>query len=141
MHLLVAVVNQPEKYHGNPVLVADRPWEENQVELPGSPQVVYDEFEDIFRMYYVMSLPLDRPHAYRCCYAESKDGIHWAKPTLGTSVYEGSRENNLIGYNDSIWVRRPSVVIDRDDPDPLGACRFQLIAIRHSSPRAQSCPR
>lgn len=115
---LKRTVNQPKKYDGNPVVVADRAWEENQVELPGSPQVVYDPREDIFRMYYVMSLTLDRPHAYRCCYAESRDGLDWTKPALGVSKYEGSLDNNLIGYNESLWVRRPSVILDTREPDP-----------------------
>ncbi|OHB55773.1 MAG: hypothetical protein A2Y07_10620 [Planctomycetes bacterium GWF2_50_10] len=30
------------------------------------------------------------------CYAESKDGIHWDKPSLGLFAYQGSKENNIL---------------------------------------------
>lgn len=30
------------------------------------------------------------------CYAESFDGIHWTKPSLGLFEYEGSKDNNII---------------------------------------------
>jgi len=30
------------------------------------------------------------------CYAESPDGIHWAKPELGLYTYNGSKRNNIL---------------------------------------------
>ena len=30
------------------------------------------------------------------CYAESKDGLHWEKPSLGICEYNGSTDNNII---------------------------------------------
>ena len=30
------------------------------------------------------------------CYAESRDGIRWERPSLGLHEYEGSRDNNII---------------------------------------------
>lgn len=30
------------------------------------------------------------------CYAESRDGVHWTRPRLGLTEYQGSRENNIL---------------------------------------------
>ena len=35
-------------------------------------------------------------HPEVVCYAESKDGIHWSKPSLGLVEFNGSKENNII---------------------------------------------
>ena len=51
--------NRPDKYPGNPIMVADRPWEQGKyggrvegVEIVGQ-TVLYDEEEGIFKMWYV----------------------------------------------------------------------------------------
>ena len=36
-------------------------------------------------------------HPHFLCYAESKDGVHWAKPDLGLYEFNGSKQNNVIG--------------------------------------------
>jgi len=54
---------------------------------------------DLYRMYY-----RGRHHDWEQkkethhfgCYAESKDGIHWAKPKLGIVEFNGSKDNNII---------------------------------------------
>lgn len=65
---------------------------------------------DFYRMYYRGYLFLkgsDEPGARKekwsdavakavTCYAESRDGIHWVKPSLGLVEINGSRENNVI---------------------------------------------
>ena len=52
---------RPDKYAGNPIMVADRPWEEGRyegktgdVELVGQ-TVLYDEEDGIFKMWYLPS--------------------------------------------------------------------------------------
>src|SRR5687768_16222272 len=71
------------------VLVCDEPWEG-----PGS------NFVRVFRdgpklaMYYNGWDLVRRP--ILTCYAESTDGITWAKPKLGLFEFGGSRENNII---------------------------------------------
>ncbi len=73
----------------------DKPWEGNTCGY-----VTVFEDEGIFRMYYRGS---DHdPESWRethpefTCYAESKDGIHWAKPELGLFEFNGSKRNNII---------------------------------------------
>ncbi|MGY8732422.1 MAG: hypothetical protein ACKVK0_09800, partial [Pirellulales bacterium] len=66
-------------------IVHDAPWE-------GSGSGYHSVFQDgdIYRMYYkawhleVSQGKLNSSvHPLFCCYAESKDGIHWKKPNLG----------------------------------------------------------
>ncbi len=47
-----------------------------------------------FRLWYICRDAEDQPNL---AYAESPDGIHWEKPSLGIVEYHGSRENNLLG--------------------------------------------
>lgn len=35
-------------------------------------------------------------HREVTCYAESRDGIHWEKPSLGLYEFDGSKENNIV---------------------------------------------
>jgi len=68
------------------------------------------------------------------CYAESDDGIHWAKPDLGLVELNGSRHNNicliepqgspLARVNDFL-----SVIHEAEDPDP--AQRYKAAFIAH----------
>ncbi len=50
---------------------------------------------DRYRMYYRGGNPEDLKKSVTC-YAESRDGITWTKPTLGLVEIDGSRENNAI---------------------------------------------
>ena len=55
-----------------------------------------------YRMYYLgWQTPNGDPDArpwqrINICYAESQDGIHWIKPSLGISEFGGNRDNNII---------------------------------------------
>ncbi len=51
-----------------------------------------------YRMYYRGWPPSASPVR---CYAESRDGIHWAKPHLGIHTVAGTKQNNVI------WVEAP----------------------------------
>ena len=65
----------------------DQPWEDHHAFYT---TVLKDK--DTFRMYY-------RGRAgnpYTTCYAESRDGIYWTKPTLDIVTFKGSTKNNVI---------------------------------------------
>ncbi len=50
-----------------------------------------------YRMYYRgAGANADGKHAEYTCYAESADGIHWAKPTLRICSVNGSKANNVV---------------------------------------------
>ena len=77
------------------VLVTDAPWE-------GNTCAYYTIFRDgdLFRMYYRGS-HYDEEHRKPghpevTCYAESKDGINWTKPSLELFEFNGSKENNIV---------------------------------------------
>jgi len=81
-----------EWYKGNPVLKPDKPWEQT-INSQGQPApcamvfsdgVWYDPAEKIFKMWYMGG------YCTATCYATSKDGIIWEKPSLdvvsGTNI-------------------------------------------------------
>jgi hypothetical protein len=87
------------------VMVFDKPWEGVT-----SGYVTVFKDGDLFRMYYrgssdpayTMKSQL-RPgerivpaHPQFACYAESRDGITWTRPSLGLIPFEGSKENNIV---------------------------------------------
>ena len=86
-------VHQPTP--GEVVLVTGEPWE-------GNTCAYYSIFRDgdIYRMYYRGShgdLKTQKTqHPEVTCYAESRDGIHFTKPTLGIVEWDGSKDNNII---------------------------------------------
>jgi hypothetical protein len=132
-------MGRPQKYAGNPILVADRPWEQGKtrssgteyvhdgklatnslvtsgVEITGQ-TVLYDQDEKIFKMWY---LPWPWDNQLRpWCYAVSSDGYKWEKPNLDLYEFQGSRKNNIINaWNDSVDLGFYNVIKDPRDPDP-----------------------
>ncbi len=118
---LQRVMGKVRKHPGNPILVADRPWEAGSV---GYACVIYDGEEKLYKMWYESRLnpgQLRGPNLEqgRCLYATSGDGLVWEKPILGIVESRGSRENNIVfagpegARNKVYWV-----IKDRADPDP-----------------------
>jgi hypothetical protein len=68
---------------GQPVMVADKPWEDDICGFYGT--VLHDGQK--FRMWY-------HPWAYAVAYAESDDGLHWRKPTLNMYDFSVERAQN-----------------------------------------------
>jgi len=95
------------------VLNFDTPWEKD----PKSGAVtsgfvtVFKDGER-YRMYYrgyVKAPGYSQEPDQVTCYAESGDGIHWEKPSLGIVEWDGSKENNIIlrsnaGHNFSPFI-------------------------------------
>lgn len=117
---------RPNKHAGNPIMVADRPWEEGRgrgktgdVQLVGQ-TVLYDEEENLFKMWYLPSALPDGRRPW--CYATSTDGFHWQKPDLGLIEFEDSRQNNIVDMlrrgGDAGEPNYYNVFKDRRDPDP-----------------------
>jgi len=75
----------------------DKPWEGN---ASGYPTVIQDG--NLYRMYYrghryiIDPPPLRQAQSEVVCYAESSDGIHWTRPSLGLYEWQGSKDNNII---------------------------------------------
>ena len=82
------------------VMRFDEPWESY---APGYTTIIQDK--DRFRMYYRAthtppSYTTDEkrsaPRRQVTCYAESADGIHWTRPSLGLIDFQGSMDNNIM---------------------------------------------
>jgi len=112
----------PEYYAGNPVLNADKPWEDTgtgrrrgPMAMPFSDGVWYDPKDGLFKMWYMGD------YRYRyLCYATSRDGIHWDKPSLdvrpGTNIVHPKAGGARV-----VW-------LDLEEKDP--GRRFKLITTR-----------
>ena len=78
-------------------LLMDKPWEGNAVNY-----VTAFQDGDLYRLYYRGADVQYSKDGYRethrevTCYAESKDGIHWKKPSLGLFAFDGSKDNNIV---------------------------------------------
>jgi hypothetical protein len=98
-------VHPPRRHPRNPVLRPDTPWERG-CQVYGT--ALYDEAARRFRLWYLTG-PRERgerplivggrerpPHTTLVAYAESPDGVEWAKPRLGLFPYDGDRATNLV---------------------------------------------
>jgi hypothetical protein len=75
------------------VLTTDKPWE-------GPNSAYYTVFQDgpRVRLYYRGFIPEggDASDKQVTCYAQSTDGIHFARPNLGIYEFQGSKQNNIV---------------------------------------------
>ncbi len=79
------------------VMKFDQPWEGNACGF-------FTVFKDggRYRMYYLAENAPNtagsenRAYGPFDCYAESPDGIHWTRPSLGQVEFQGSRDNNIL---------------------------------------------
>jgi len=81
------VVQKAQK--SEPFLTRNKPWEHM---LYCYSTVIYTEA--CYRLWYEVSTP---EHADILCYAESKDGMVWDKPSLGIMQYQGMDANIVFG--------------------------------------------
>jgi hypothetical protein len=104
-HLVSSRTNVVRRYHPfrkhktNPIMVADRPWEENVVSVN---TVLPNEDGSGYRMWYYCWTPRRGNQRTATLYATSKDGIHWEKPELGLHEWDGSKANNIVRSGSSI---------------------------------------
>ncbi len=115
----------PARYHPtNPVLKPDRPWEKiahprsDACAAPFSDGVWYDPADNLFKMWYMGG------YAQATCYATSRDGIHWDKPSLdvqpGTNIVlsTGRRDSSLVWLDlEATDPSRRYMMYLNDDPE------------------------
>lgn len=91
---------QGEPIPREPALSVDRPWE--GVWLWPSQGGMFQR-NGYWHLYY-SALQTKQDLGDWLCYARSKDGIHWEKPSLGVAEWNGSRANNLVqGPDGGAW--------------------------------------
>lgn len=118
--------HQARKHPANPLLVADQPWEHRWVQIYGD--VVYDESEGRFRMWYLTDTGDLFPERSNTCLATSTDGIRWEKPLIGTVPSRTGVRTNVVMKS----VEIASVIHDPADPDP--SRRYKAICWIDSGP-------
>jgi hypothetical protein len=88
------VVNEAEKYPGNPVvLTGDMNDFDFMRASSWAGNVIFDEDEKIFKMWY--NGGRNGLNVMAVGYAWSKDGKVWRKPNLGIYEFKGSKNNNI----------------------------------------------
>lgn len=137
------VMGRPQKYAKNPVIVADQPWElayKSDVGMEGTQitgqNVIYDEEEKIFKMWYWATSVHSTPplQRRRWGYATSRDGFNWEKPRLNLHEYHGTRDNNLISPREWYSGGYHNIFKDPKDPDPQR--RYKAIGFLSGEDRA-----
>lgn len=95
------------------VLRKDKPWEDDYM---FDPVVIKDGGQ--YRMWYRAGWWQDvagpKTYGWPTAYAQSADGITWAKPSLGIVEYKGSKDNNLL-WHGGMGANTFSVI---KDPNP-----------------------
>lgn len=112
----------PAVKHPEPILRMDAPWE-TENDLFGYMNVLYDEDEGIFKMWYA-SIYYDGSFSnstHKLAYATSPDGINWEKPQLGIVEVNGSKNNNCILPGINVV---PSII---KDPSDIPERRYKMI--------------
>jgi hypothetical protein len=126
------MLHTPE--HAGTAIAFDKPWEGNV-----SMYVTVFQDGDKFRMYYrgsskpsyirqsalkpgEMVVPA---HTNVTCYAESRDGITWTKPSLGIVKFNGSTDNNIVF--DDLEVSENFYVFRDENPDAPASERYKAV--------------
>src|SRR2546426_528100 len=114
-----------------PSIVADRPWEIGKMIFNYFGSVIFDPELEKFRMWY--STTQVEPNIPELeCYAESVDGIHWTKPSLGVIEFKGSSDNNIVYStqgSDTGWYRFAAF---RDESSPRPEERYKGFGCAHN---------
>jgi hypothetical protein len=110
--------HQVTKHAQNPILVPEKPWEtQARSILPLT--VLRDSQSGTLRVWYsAWGKQVDKPTFM--CVADSRDGLHWQRPSLGIFEFDGSKDNNILREG-----RMFRVLFDPRDPDP--ARRYKAI--------------
>ena len=138
---LQKVYHTPNFYTQNPVLKADKSWENTKegypYAAPFSDGIWYDEHDNKFKMWYLAgaSQANDAKHGLATCYAESLDGKHWTKPSL--DIVSGT---NYVDINNrdaaTVW-------LDKQEKDLAKRFKFFNVEYKvmnnneHKSDKAQ----
>ncbi|MCL5005117.1 MAG: hypothetical protein M1404_01175 [Acidobacteria bacterium] len=113
------VVNRPAPT-GERCLVADKPWE-------GFGVLAYNsimEDEGILKLWYDA---IANDGSRWCCYATSKDGVHWEKPNLGIVPFNGRRDTNIV-FPPERMEHEPNCVFKDTNPSCPRSERYKMVA-------------
>lgn len=116
------VVNRPAPT-AEKCIIADKPWE-------GFGILAYNsvmEDDGIFKLWYDA---VANDGSRWCCYATSKDGVHWEKPNLGIVSFNGNRDTNIV-FPPQHMVHEPNCVFKDTNPSCRDSERYKMVANLH----------
>jgi hypothetical protein len=108
-------LRQPEKCEKNPLFLADKPWENGNMQFYGSVIKVPGK---PFQCWYSMVHP---PFTIYLAYAESSDGIKWHKPLFDIWEYEGKKTNVVCAQDPH------GAAVIFDDADPREDWKYKML--------------
>ncbi|MDI9497312.1 MAG: hypothetical protein QM270_02345 [Bacillota bacterium] len=123
------VVHRPVRR--NIVKILDRPWEGDGCNYYN---MVYDRKTRSYYLYYLaweMLNPEGTQHTMadiHVCMMNSRDGLHWERPSLGLYEFAGSRDNNIVLMNSAFpgMISIDNFFVSMDEnPDPVVPERFK----------------
>ena len=117
------------------VITFDKPWEGDGCNYFC---VVHDDEKGVYRLYYnawEMLSADKKTHTTQCvkvCCIESRDGLHWERPSLGKVEFDGSRSNNILimpeTYPGLEKIDNFFVTVDKN-PHPAVPGRFKAVML------------
>ncbi|HDH07038.1 MAG TPA: hypothetical protein ENF87_01585 [Thermoproteales archaeon] len=111
------VVNRP-RLTGEKCIVAEKPWEGHRV----GPYNSVLEDNGVYKMWYD-SIASDGSRWL--CYAESKDGVHWEKKSLGLVKFDGVDSNIVFPLEKTVF--EPGCVFLDTNPKCPRSERFKMV--------------
>jgi len=123
-------LGEVEKDSANPLLPADKPWENSLNNL--YPNIHYDSDAGLFKLWYKCVVhdaeaiaKMDRPtpvheQGWYLLYATSRDGLNWERPTLGLHRFGGADTN-------AVAMDTPNVGVFCDEHDADASRRYKMI--------------
>jgi hypothetical protein len=113
-----------KKYPQNPVIQRTQDWEGRGPYVWGT-SLLQDEQTGEFRLYYIAYDYAG--NYYRWGLATSRNGIHWTKPDLGVSTFNGKPARNLLSFGAHAEKGARSVA---RDPRPETPAERRYLGIR-----------
>ncbi len=130
-------MRSPTRHPANPVVPRGAPGTPDAMGVQFYGSVIREGGK--FRMWYVAfdddTESKVASARWRAAYAESDDGLHWAKPNLGLVSYHGSKNNNLVLTDPApLGFVNLKVLADPDDPDPQRRYKISThVYFRHNT--------
>src|SRR5262249_46280770 len=136
---------EAQKYEGNPVVARgpEGSVDHHRAQFYGS--VV--KMNGKFRMWYAAcsddKMSNGQSVSFRIAYAESQDGLHWTKPELGLTEFNGNKRNNLVGMPPELDMTKivpltSFVLYEPSEKDPNRRYKMAVYGnyVRTADPRA-----
>jgi hypothetical protein len=117
----------------NPLLEPKYPWDSGSIASYGT--VLLDPTDGLWKMWYICRIPRPTPSSgpatgWSLAYAESEDGVHWDRPELDISLFQGQKTNILFDIESGGLSQQASVMIH---PDAPADWRYEMFIFRWTS--------